>query len=373
MSEVLDIARARQPEMVQDVLALVSCESPSGDASALRFSAEEVSRVGTRLLGDPPEVLVTDGVPHLRWRVGSGPGRVLLLGHHDTVWPVGTLTRIPATCKDGVIRGPGCFDMKAGLVMAMHAVTLAGREVPVTLLVTGDEETGSATSRDLIEATAQECSSVLVLEAAAEGGALKTARKGVSQYQVQITGRAAHAGLEPEKGLNATVEAAHQILQIAALSDEAAGTTVTPSVVRAGTTANTVPAEALFSVDVRAWTSAEQRRVDEEMRALGPRGAGLEVRVSALAERPPLEEARSTDLFERASVVAARLGLRRLERAAVGGGSDGNITAGLGLPTLDGLGAVGGGAHADNEHVLTWSLSERAALVGGLIDDLTRH
>ncbi len=177
-----------------------------------RRSADVVARVGARRLGVEPERIVIDGRTHLRWRLGAGPSRVLVLGHHDTVWPIGSLATRPCTVDGGVLRGPGCFDMKAGLAMAFHALAGLDDRDGVTLLVTGDEELGSPSSRALIEDEARAAQAALVLEASADGGALKTERKGVSLYDVRVIGRAAHAGLEPEHGVNATVELAHQVL-----------------------------------------------------------------------------------------------------------------------------------------------------------------
>ena len=191
--------------LLADIAELVGCESPSADRAAVARSAAVVARVGARLLGVEPERLVVDGVTHLRWRLGAGPARVLLLGHHDTVWPVGSLARHPYGVSGGVLRGPGCFDMKAGLALALHAAAALPDRAGVTVLVTGDEEVGSPTSRSLIEAEAAGCAAALVLEGAADGGALKTERKGTSMYAVGVTGRAAHAGLEPERGINAGV------------------------------------------------------------------------------------------------------------------------------------------------------------------------
>ena len=359
--------------LLADLRQLVECESPSSDLAAVERSADLVARLGTERLGEAPERIVVDGVHHLRWRFGArsrGRDRVLLLAHHDTVWPIGTLARRPFAVTDGVLRGPGCFDMLAGLVMALHAIADLGNREGVTLLVTGDEELGSASSRELIEDEARGASAVLVLEASADGGALKTARKGTSLYEVDVAGRAAHAGLEPEKGVNATLEMAHQVQLVAALADKALGTTVTPTAATAGVTANTVPAWARFAVDVRAWTAAEQERVDEALRALTPVLSGAEVRVHGGVNRAPLEESSSKALFDRAQAVAARLGLPPLTSAAVGGASDGNFTAGVGVPTLDGLGAVGGGAHADDEHVLVDRLVDRTVLLRGLLQEL---
>ncbi|WP_209624077.1 M20 family metallopeptidase [Saccharothrix coeruleofusca] len=356
--------------MLRDIETLVTCESPSSDLAAVARSADAVARLGVERLGVEPERVVVDGRTHLRWRFGDGPRRVLVVGHHDTVWPLGTLMTHPFTVDGGVLRGPGCFDMKAGLVLAMHALAALPDRSGVTLLVTGDEEIGSPTSRALVEAEAAGCAAALVLEASAGGGALKLERKGVSRYGVRVRGRAAHAGLEPELGVNATVELAHQVLAVAALADPGRGTTVTPTLMSAGSSANTVPALGEVAVDVRARDAAEQRRVDAAMRALRPVLAGAGVEVSGGPNRPPLPGSASAALFERASAVAAALGLPPLSGVAVGGGSDGNFTAGVGTPTLDGLGAVGGGAHADDEHVLVAELAPRAALVAALVADL---
>jgi glutamate carboxypeptidase len=354
-------------DLLADVRALVECESPSADLAAVARSAEVVAKVGTARLGVAPETIVLDGRTHLRWRLGEAPTRVLLLGHHDTVWPLGSLAVHPCAVEGGVLRGPGCFDMKAGLVMAFHAA--AGLD-GVTLLVTGDEELGSPGSRELVEEEARATAAVLVLEASADGGALKTERKGVSLYEVSVTGRAAHAGLEPERGVNATLELAHQVLAVSALADPRAGTTVTPTVARAGATTNTVPAAGSFAVDVRAGTQAEQDRVHRAIRALPPVLPGARVEVGGGVNRPPLEAAASAALYERAHGIAQRLGLPALTCAAVGGASDGNLTAGVGTPTLDGLGAVGGGAHAADEHVLVDELPGRTALLRALVEEL---
>jgi glutamate carboxypeptidase len=260
--------------------------------------------------------------------------------------------------------------MKAGVAQALHAVAALPDRDGVSILITGDEELGSPTSRELIEGEAAGCAAALVLEASADGGALKTARKGVSLYRVRVTGRAAHAGLEPDAGVNSTVELAQQVLAVNALADARLGTTVTPTRAKAGTTTNTVPAAGEFDVDVRVRTLAEQERVDRAMRALSPVLPGARVAIEGGPNRPPLEESASAGLFARALKVAERLDLPSPTRAAVGGASDGNFTAGIGTPTLDGLGAVGGGAHADSEHVVVAGLPHRVALVAGLTAEL---
>jgi glutamate carboxypeptidase len=361
------------PAMLADIESLVTCESPSADQAAVARSAGVVAELGSRLVGATPELIVLDGHSHLRWRLGTGSRRVLLLGHHDTVWPIGSLATHPFAVAGGMLRGPGCFDMKAGVVMALHATAAlirAGDDPAITILLTGDEELGSPSSRSLIEAEAAQCVAALVLEASAGGGALKTERKGVSLYQVRAIGRAAHAGLEPERGVNATTELAHQILAVSALADPRQGTTVTPTLLSAGTSTNTVPASGEFAVDVRVADAAEQGRVDEAMHALRPVLDGSRLEVTGGPNRPPLPASSSAALFARADELAAELGLGPLSMMAVGGGSDGNFTAGVGTPTLDGLGAVGGGAHADDEHVLIAELPGRTALVAALVADL---
>jgi glutamate carboxypeptidase len=256
--------------------------------------------------------------------------------------------------------------MKGGIVLAVHAVaSLAGRE-GVELLVTADEEVGSAASRALIEARAQACGSVLVLEPAADGGALKTGRKGTGTFEVTVHGRSAHAGLEPEKGVNALLEAARQVLAIADLANPARGTTVTPTVARAGTADNVVPAEATIRVDVRVIELDEAARVEAAMADLTPADGAARLEVAGGVNRPPMPEAATAALFAVARDVAAEVGVPVPDGTAVGGGSDGNFTAALGVPTLDGLGVVGGGAHSDDEFVLVDSLVDRATLLAGL-------
>ncbi|WP_344577589.1 M20 family metallopeptidase [Nonomuraea roseoviolacea] len=355
--------------MIADIERLVSCESPSEDLAAVARSAEAVAEVGGRLLGAEGERVEVAGRTHVRWRFGGEP-RVLLLGHHDTVWPVGSLRTHPFEVRDGLLRGPGCFDMKAGLAMAFHALATLDDLDGVTVLVTGDEELGSPFSRELIEDEARGCAAALVLEAAGPGGALKTARKGVSRYEVLVRGRAAHAGLEPERGVNASVELARQVVAVAGLGDPGLGTTVTPTRLEAGTTVNTVPGRGRFEVDARVWQAAEQARVHAAMLGLRPALEGAELEIIGGPNRPPLPAAASADLFERARRLATDLGLGPLASVAVGGASDGNFTAGVGTPTLDGLGAVGGGAHADDEHVVVAELPGRTRLLTALLAEL---
>ncbi|MFJ6938668.1 M20 family metallopeptidase [Streptomyces sp. NPDC101132] len=360
--------------MLADLEELVTCESYSADHTAVARSAHVVAEQGTRLLGGQPHTLVVDGVTHVRWTFG--PPRVLLVGHHDTVWPIGSLTTHPWSVEDGVARGPGVFDMKAGLVQMFHALASLPSLDGVCVLVTGDEEVGSGTSRHLVEDLARQCAAAFVLEPSGPGGALKTSRKGVSFYGVTVLGRAAHAGLEPEKGINAATELAHQILALRQIADTVnehtgPGTTVTPTLASAGSTANTVPARADLSVDVRVPGAAAQDTTDRLIRALRPHDPRASLRITGGPNRPPLETTASEKLFALAEDIAARLGMAPLgHAAAVGGGSDGNYTAGVGCPTLDGLGAVGDGAHADHEHVLTATMPPRSRLLAHLVGAL---
>ena len=373
MTELVGRAEERLAELIKDIEALVRLESPSDDLEAVGRSAELVAEIGAKYLGVEPERVDVDGRPHLVWRLGSGPRKVVILAHHDTVWPIASWGADPWSLVDGVIRGPGCFDMITGILQAMLGIRLLiedGVSVDgVTLLVTADEEVGSRTSRDLIETEAAGCRAAFVLEASGPGGALKTERKGTSDYQIKITGRAAHAGLEPEKGINAGVELSRQVLKIAELGNADLGTTVTPTVLSAGTTTNTVPARAAIKVDVRVRSQAEQQRVDDDMHALTPYLPGAELIIGGGPNRPPLPGSASQELFRRAAELADAEGIGPLESMSVGGASDGNFTAGIGVPTLDGLGAVGGGAHADDEHVLVAKIPARTALLAVLIKD----
>jgi glutamate carboxypeptidase len=366
--------QVRLPELLADLEELVRCESPSADLPAVRRSADLIAELGRRRLGVPAELVQVGGCSHLRWRFGPGPNRIIILAHHDTVWPIGTLATHPWSVSGNIIRGPGTVDMKAGLLQAVYALQLLMEQgVPldgVCLLVTGDEEIGSPTSRSLIEHEAGGCVASLVLEGAGPRGKLKTGRKGTSWYRIEILGRAAHAGGEPEKGINSAVELAHLILRIAAMGVPELGTTVTPTVAGAGTTTNTVPARAFLNIDVRARTAAEQQRVDAGMHALTATLPGAGLTVQGEPNRPPMEASSGAELFDRAVLLGRELGLAELVQTTVGGGSDGNFTAGVGVPTLDGLGAVGGGAHADDEHILLDQLVPRTALLTALLQDL---
>jgi glutamate carboxypeptidase len=367
-SDVLQHLQEGLPAMTASLAELVGAESPSADREATRSCGRALERQVAELLDTPAERIERDGRTHLRWRFG-GPTRVLLLGHLDTVWPLGTLARWPFAVEGTHATGPGCFDMKAGLVQGLFAIAELSDRRGVSLLVTSDEEVGSPSSRTLIEESALGAEAVLVLEPSADG-ALKTSRKGTSNYVLSVAGRAAHAGLEPEKGANAGLELARQLLALEPLGSPADGTTVTPTTLTAGTTSNTVPASASACIDVRATSVEEQQRVDAALRALLPQLPGTSLEVSGGPNRPPLPTAAADDLFRLAVDVATRLGLPTLRAVGVGGGSDGNFTAAMGVPTLDGLGPVGSGAHAEGEHVVLSAMPERAALVSLLLTEL---
>jgi len=365
--------RTHQADMVAHLTQLVEIESPSDHKPSLdhlaAVLAEHASAAGARA-----EVLrqnIAGDIVRARW--GDSHGGTLLLCHMDTVWDLGTLAERPVRVEGGRLYGPGAFDMKGGIVNALWAMR-ALRELKlmssrrVTLLITSDEEIGSEASRALIEAEARDHEVVLVLEPAHPPRAsLKTWRKGVGDYRVTVTGRAAHAGAAHDEGINAIAELARHVLAIEALTDYTAGTTVNVGVIRGGTRSNVVPEQAWAEVDYRVMDMTEAARVDAFMRGLKPQRDGIKLAVTGGLNRPPMVRTPAiVALYTRAEAIAAELGLP-LTETGTGGGSDGNFTAALGVPTLDGLGVVGDGGHALHEHVVLSSLPERAALLAGLI------
>jgi glutamate carboxypeptidase len=356
--------------MTDDLRRLVEAESPSLEIAALQASAAGLADLIAERLGERPVLVDGPAGPHVHLRRDDAGAKVLVVGHHDTVFPLGTLARRPFDVRNGRATGPGVFDMKGGIVQAVHAVASLTDRSGVELLFTADEEVGSATSRLLIEERARACGAVLVLEPSADGGALKIGRKGVGTFEVIVEGRAAHAGLEPHLGVNALVEAAHQVGLVAALGNLGAGTTVTPTVARAGTAENVVPAEARFKVDVRVTSAAETARIEAAMAALRAVDPAAVVRVEGSINRPPMPASASASLFPLAERAAAAAGLGAIDGVSVGGGSDGNFTAAIGVPTLDGLGAVGGGAHADHEWIDVTAMPQRARMLAALLVEL---
>ena len=373
-------ARLKQKDTIALLRQFVECESPSEDALAVnRFvdllaeSVKGIAHVKTFSGGK------ANG-KHLRCEFmlpgKKKTGQILALGHSDTVWPLGTLRSMPVRQSQGRLWGPGIFDMKGGLALFIYAIRiLREMDVPVqrkiVLQVNSDEEIGSPSSRTLTEEIAQKSDVVLVLEPAAGlAGKLKTARKGVGDYTVTVHGQAAHAGLDFEKGASAIVEMARQIEKIAGFTRLGRGITVSPGVIRGGTRSNVVAAECTVEVDVRIAKVNDAAYLARQFAALKPFDKRCRIQVTGGMNRPPMERsAGSRALFRKAQTLAADLNMA-LEECSVGGGSDGNFTAALGVPTLDGLGAVGEGAHATNESVLINRIPDRIALLAQLIAGL---
>lgn len=368
--DLVESLRRDLPQMLDELQGLVEIESPSSDTAATKACAEAADELGFNLLGRRAERLEREGRAHLRWTFGSERD-VVLIGHLDTVWPLGTLAEWPFEVRGDRATGPGCFDMKAGVVQLFHALTHVEALDGVAVVLTTDEEVGSPSSRSLIEETVRDARAALILEPSA-AGALKTERKGTSSYVLEIRGRAAHAGLDPEKSINAAVEAAHQVLAVAQLARPDLGTTVNPNVVAAGTSTNTIAGTASVSIDVRVLSVEEQKRITAALSTLEPVLPGATVTVRNVASAPPMPRSATTQLFARAKRLAGALDLPPLEETSVGGGSDGNFIASLGVPVLDGLGAVGDRAHAAGEYVDVNAMPERAALVAALVGELTR-
>lgn len=373
--ELLAHFSAKAGAMLGDLEELVKRESPSSDAAAVTALAEWVR---TRLVaaGVPAERIAFEGRGDgVLVRLGSGSGGTLLLGHLDTVWPLGTLATQPFHAGGNVAMGPGVFDMKAGLAVLLAVLGAAGEGVfapagGVTLLLTSDEEVGSEASRERIVQEARLRERVLVLEPSGDGGAAKVARKGVGLAVARFQGVPAHSGLEPEKGASALLEMARFALRADTLADRDAGTTVVPTLASSGSARNVVPPGAEVTVDFRFWTAAEGERVCAELKAFVPSDPRVGAEISAVVSRPPMEPTPdSLALHRRARGVAAALGFG-LAAARVGGASDGNLTAAAGIPTLDGLGPRGGGAHARGEHVELDDLPRRAALVATLLSEV---
>jgi len=368
----------RLDDYLAELTALVEHESPSRDKAALDALAARIAARWIDLGAASVEIVDNPvGGHHVVGRFAGGLDQrpTLVVGHFDTVWPAGTLARMPIRREGERLHGPGVYDMKTSLVLvnaAVEALAALGLSLsrPLTVLFTSDEEIGSPTSRALIEDLARQSEHVLVLEPPLADGSLKTARKGVGRFSLTVEGKAAHAGIAPEQGASAIVELAHQILKIQALNDPGAGTTLNVGLIQGGTTPNVVAPRASAEVDVRAVTADAAEAVERALLALGPVTPGTRVLVGGGINRPPMERSPAiAALFDRARSIGRELGME-LSEGSTGGGSDGNFTAAIGAPTLDGLGALGAGAHADHEHVLIDSIPERAALLAALILEL---
>lgn len=372
----------RQTDMLETIRQLVEQETPSDDKARLdafarvlahRYEAAgaDVEVIANEVRGDHVRAVFAD--PAYVADVGAKPA--LILCHFDTVWPVGSLATHPFRIDEtGWAYGPGIFDMQSSLVLAeylLHAVRDLNLVLPrpVVLLATSDEEVGSQTSRELIEKAARAAAYVLVMESPLPGGVLKTSRKGSGNFKLTVTGRAAHAGVEPERGVSAIQELAHQILRIQGLNHWEKGTTLNVGVISGGTRPNVVAASAEALIDLRVWTQSELDRITKTMNELQPVMEGVTLKVEGGENRPPLERTVTKDLFAQAQIIGKKLGLE-LEEGGTGGGSDGNLTGALGIPTLDGLGVPGHGAHADHEHIEVDQIAGRAALLVALVMEL---
>jgi glutamate carboxypeptidase len=373
MSTTLEFCLSQRGWLVDTIEALVRLESPTTDKAALDACGAEIARrleaIGARVERLPR----SEAGDHLRAEFGSGSAQVLLLCHFDTVWPLGQLERMPLHRGNGRLHGPGAFDMKAGIaigMLAVRALTETDAMLPdrIVMLLTSDEETGSRTSRAAIEEEARRSRAVLVLEPSLPGGAVKTERKGCGECELVVRGVTAHAGIEPGKGASAIHELARQVRALEQLQDPERGISVNVGTISGGIRTNVIAGEARAGVDVRVTTLDDGRRIETAIRGLRPFGKGTTLEVSGAVDRPPLERAAGVvRLYGMARDVASSLGLGDLAEGSTGGGSDGNFTAAIGIPTLDGLGAIGDGAHALHEYIELAPLAGRAALVAGLI------
>ncbi len=384
--ERLRYFEAEQDALVRTIREFVEIESPSDNKPAAdrmgRFLAERFAAFGGRPRVHPAD----DFGDNLQIDFpGRDPGRgfggektkpVLLLGHFDTVYPQGTLATMPCHLADGRMHGPGVLDMKSGIALMLYAIEAlrawhSGLPRPVTVFLVSDEEVGSSSSRKITEALARESAAVLVLEPAAGlRGAVKTARKGVGDYTLTVKGVAAHAGLDPGKGHSAILELARQITAISKFNDLQRGVSVNPGVIRGGTRTNVIAAEATTEIDVRIKIAKQATNLDRKFRSLKPFDKRCTLAIEGGINRMPMERtAGVAALYKKAQAIAKQMDWK-LEEAAVGGGSDGNFTAGIGIPTLDGMGGVGQGAHAVHEHIVVSELPRRALLLAGMIESI---
>jgi glutamate carboxypeptidase len=372
--------KERRDEIVSTIREFVEIESPSDNKAAVDEVAEAVAHKFSRLGGEVRFHRAKDFSSHLQVNfAGKSAKPVLLLGHYDTVYPLGTLATMPCRAVNNKLSGPGVLDMKSGIALMLHALAglqewhlkeqNGGLPRPVTVLLVSDEEVGSNSSRAITESLAKKAAAVLVLEPSyGRQGAAKTARKGVGEYLVKVTGKASHAGLDFQKGVNAILELARQIEKISGFTDLKKGLTVNVGIVSGGSRTNVVPAEAMAQIDVRIARMKDAAGIDRKMHSLRPVNRKCKIEVTGGINRPPMERSAGVAaLYAQAVAIARELGWK-LEESAVGGGSDGNFTAALGIPTLDGLGGVGDGAHATHEHILISELPRRAALLAGLIE-----
>jgi glutamate carboxypeptidase len=374
--ELLSCFEEKRAEMLEFTRWLVEHESMSREAAANLRIAEDLGERLSQFGADVEVICEPRSGAILRARFDCSQGnqkQLLIVGHLDTVWPIGTLAERPFRVEEDRAFAPGIFDMKAGVTIAAFALRAIrelnlGAAGPVTLLLTCDEETGSHFSRDVIEEEGRRARAALVLEPPIPGGIIKTGRKGVGEFELIIRGRAAHAGNDPRGGISAITEMANQVLAINAMNDFERGTTLNVGVVRGGVLSNVIAAEARAAVDLRFVSIEEGQRIVEAIRKLQPTLKGARIEVKGGINRPPLVRTEEIGaLFEHAKNLAAEIGFE-LQEGSVGGGSDGNFIAALGVPVLDGLGVDGAGAHAEYEHIIISDIPRRAALLTKLIE-----
>jgi glutamate carboxypeptidase len=372
----LAFCQKHEAEMLSLLRHMVEIESPSDDKAAVDQMGAFLAQAFERLDGKVTFFPQKDAGNHLKAEFAGGAGKpVLLLGHFDTVWSMGTLAKMPFRMEAGRAFGPGIYDMKAGIAMmifALRALKEAGAaHRPITVLLDTDEEVGSATGRAVVEATAKSCEAVLVLEPSqGPKGHLKTSRKGVGDITIRVRGRASHSGVDFEKGRSAIVELARQLLEIVKFTDLDRGITVNPGIVQGGTRSNVIAAEAWAEVDLRIARAVDAIMLEQKFAALKPFDPECSIEISGGMNRPPMERTEGTvRLFGIAREIAGGIGLA-LDESSTGGGSDGNFTSALGIPTLDGLGALGEGAHAGHESIVLEELPGRTAILAGLLQAL---
>lgn len=370
----IDEARDHLPGLLEILRKLVEFESPTPEKLAVdragSFVAGQMEQLGARV----QRIKQTEVGDHWLGSWGTDPGGILIMVHIDTVHPIGTLQRLPWSEEEGKIYGPGIMDMKASAAIALTAVKVLqeGTGLPkrrISLMFNSDEETGSHTSQELIQSQAKEHELVLCLEPALPGGGLKTWRKGIGMFEIEVVGRMAHAGANPSGGVNAIHEMAHQILQLTELADEEAGSTLNVDLIEGGTRTNVIPAHARASIDIRVKTEEERARIASGLEDLKIQHLEAQLSLTGEWNRPPMPRTEiMMQTFERAREIGAGIGLD-LSEGGTGGGSDANFVAPLGVPVLDGLGAVGAGAHTEQEHIRTESLPERTALLAALLTE----
>ncbi|NIM95256.1 MAG: M20/M25/M40 family metallo-hydrolase [Anaerolineales bacterium] len=370
----ISVFESRLPAMLTQLCAMIELESPTDDKDSIDRLSRFVKEEAIAMSAEVEEYPQLDAGNHMTFQWGSDGGGILIMTHLDTVYPIGTIERMPIREQEGRLYGPGVLDMKAGVVITLSAVRAlidSGSMRPhrITLLCTSDEETGSETSRSLIEDLAKDHDLVLCLEPALPDGSLKTWRKGIGVFHLETLGIAAHAGAVPNPGVNAILEMTYQIQEILSMADSEKGTSINVGVIHGGTRSNVIPELCRAEIDIRIMELEEQERLNAALEMLSPKLEGAQVRIEGEWNRPPMERsALMIDTFNRAKEIAKGLGLE-LNEGGTGGGSDANFVALLGVPVLDGLGAVGEGAHSPKENILISSLPERTALVAALISD----